>query len=94
MAKVIYLGEVIAESESTEVVEGNHYFPRDAVKWDYLKDSDHTSNCSWKGTARYYDVTVNGKTVKAGAWYYPEPKDAAKQIKDFVAFWKGIDVLD
>jgi uncharacterized protein (DUF427 family) len=85
-------GVVIAQSDDTVVVEGNHYFPRDAVNADYLQDSDTTSVCGWKGTAKYHSVIVDGKTNTDAAWYYPEPKSAASNIADQIAFWKGVEV--
>jgi uncharacterized protein (DUF427 family) len=85
-------GAVIAESDNTIVIEGNHYFPRDAVNIDHITDSDTTSVCGWKGTARYHSLIVDGKTNADAAWYYPEPKDAAKQIAGRIAFWKGVEV--
>jgi len=85
-------GTVLAESDDTVVVEGNHYFPRSAVRADVLVDSDTTSVCPWKGTARYHSVVVDGETNRDAAWYYPEPKDAAAQIRDRIAFWKGVEV--
>lgn len=85
-------GAVIAESDDTVVVEGNHYFPRGAVNADYLTDSTTTSVCGWKGTARYHSLTVDGKTNSDAAWYYPEPKSAASEIADRIAFWKGVEV--
>ena len=90
--KAIWNGQLIAESEDTVVVEGNHYFPLDAVKSDVLEPSSHTSVCPWKGTANYYDIVVDGKTNKDAAWYYAEPKDAASEIKGRVAFWRGVEV--
>ena len=92
MAKAIWNGVVLAESDKTEVVEGNQYFPPDSVKREYFKESSTHSTCPWKGLANYYTVEVNGKENKDAAWYYPQPKDAAKQIKDHVAFWKGVEV--
>jgi uncharacterized protein (DUF427 family) len=92
MAKATWNGTVIAESSKTEVVEGNHYFPADSIVADHFKPSDTHSVCPWKGTASYYTVTVDGKENKDAAWFYPAPKDAAKQIKDHVAFWKGVEV--
>ena len=83
---------VIAESDDTVVVEGNHYFPLDAVKPGVLTETATTTGCPWKGTANYYSVTAGGKTNPDAAWYYAEPKDAAKQIKGRVAFWKGVKV--
>ena len=90
--KAIWNGQLIAESEDTVVVEGNHYFPLDAVKSDVLQPSSHTSVCPWKGTASYYDIVVDGKTNKDAAWYYAEPKDAAGEIKGRVAFWRGVEI--
>ena len=92
MAKAIWEGSVLAESPRTVVVEGNHYFPPDSVHKEYLHPSSETSVCPWKGKASYYDVEVNGKTNPGAAWYYPEPKEAAKEIKDHVAFWRGVKV--
>jgi uncharacterized protein (DUF427 family) len=90
--RAIWNGTVIAESDRTVTVEGNHYFPPGAVRREHLRESDTHTVCSWKGTASYYDVVV-GDAVNAGAaWYYPEPKDAAAQIRDHVAFWRGITV--
>jgi len=90
--KAIWNDQIIAESDETVVVENNHYFPKDAVREEYLKPSDTHSVCPWKGTASYYSLEVDGKTNKDAAWYYPEPKDAAKNIKGYVAFWKGVEV--
>ncbi|AWN23630.1 hypothetical protein DKM44_10640 [Deinococcus irradiatisoli] len=90
--KAIWNGQVIAESENTVVVEGNHYFPLASVKPEYLSGSATHSVCPWKGTASYYTLSVDGKSNPDAVWYYPEPKDAAKQIKDHVAFWKGVEV--
>ena len=92
MATASWNGTVIAESDDTVVVEGNHYFPRSAVKDGVLTDSALTSVCPWKGTASYYCVVVDGQTNDNAAWYYPEPKDAAAEIRDRVAFWKGVEV--
>lgn len=92
MAKATWNGVVLAESDKTEVVEGNQYFPADSVKREYFKETSTHSTCPWKGLASYYTIEVNGKENKDAAWYYPEPKDAAKQIKDHVAFWKGVEV--
>ncbi|WP_373488800.1 DUF427 domain-containing protein [Blastomonas sp.] len=92
MAKAIWNGTVIAESNDTVVVERNHYFPREAVNADYLKSSSTTSVCPWKGTASYYSLDVNGQTNADAVWYYPEPKEAAKEIRDRLAFWKGVEV--
>jgi uncharacterized protein (DUF427 family) len=92
MAKALWGGEVIAESNATVVVEGNHYFPPDAVKKQFLRSSNHTSICSWKGTAHYYHVEVDGVRSENAAWYYPHPKPAAAEVKDRIAFWKGVRV--
>ncbi|MBW6479745.1 MAG: DUF427 domain-containing protein [Bacteroidales bacterium] len=92
--KAIWNNQVIAESNDTVVVEGNHYFPANSVKEDYLKDSEHTSTCPWKGNARYYHLAVDGKTNENAAWYYPQPKDAAASIKGRIAFWKGVRVTE
>jgi len=91
--KAIWNDEVIAESGDTVVVEGNHYFPRSAVKEEFLEQSDTTTVCSWKGTANYYTLNVSGKRNPDAAWYYAEPKDAAQQIKGRVAFWKGVKIV-
>ena len=90
--RATWKGETIAESNDTVVVEGNHYFPKDSVKWDFFAPSAKTSVCPWKGTASYYDVVVNGETNADAAWVYPTPKDAAAEIKDHLAFWKGVQV--
>ena len=92
MPKATWNGVVIAESDDTQLVEGNHYFPPDSIKKEYFKDSTDTSLCPWKGTASYYDVEVNGEVNAGAAWYYPTPKDAAKHIEGHVAFWKGVTV--
>ena len=90
MPKAMWNGAVIAESDRCVVVEGNQYFPANSVKREYLRDSTTHTVCSWKGTASYYDVVVDGATNKDAAWYYPDPKDAAAQIRDHVAFWRGV----
>lgn len=92
MARAIWGGKVIAESRETVEVEGNQYFPADSVSKDCLKTSSHTSSCPWKGTAHYYHVEVDGMKNENAAWYYPEPKPAAAEIKDRIAFWKGVRV--
>jgi len=92
MPKAVWKGVVIAESNNTVVVEGNQYFPPDSVHREYLKPSKTTSQCPWKGLASYYDVEVNGERNADAAWYYPEPNDAAKQIRNHVAFWKGVRI--
>ena len=90
--KAIWNGKVIAESEKTLQIEGNHYFPADTVERNFLMDSQTTTFCSWKGTASYYDLKVNSKINKDAAWYYPDPYDAALKIKGYIAFWKGVEI--
>ena len=85
-------GAVIAQSDDTVVVEGNHYFPREAVDAALLRDSDSHMTCPWKGVASYYTLVVDGAENPNAAWYYPEPKPAAAEIKDRIAFWKGVEV--
>lgn len=92
--KALWRGVVLAESDDTVVVEGNHYFPAAALHREYFRDSDHHSECPWKGTASYFDVVVAGAVNAQAAWYYPQPKAAAAQIADRVAFWKGVSVID
>jgi uncharacterized protein (DUF427 family) len=92
--KAIWNGKTIAESNNTVVVENNHYFPKESVKADYLTDSQTHTTCPWKGLASYYSLTVDGKTNTDAAWYYPDPKPAASQIKDRIAFWKGVQVTE
>ena len=92
MAQAVWNGEVIAESDDTILVEGNHYFPREAVKDEFLAESDHTSVCGWKGTARYFHVKAGGELNENAAWYYPDPLDSAKALRGRVAFWRGVKV--
>lgn len=92
MARATWNGTVIAESDRTVEVEGNQYFPIDAVRREHLRDSNTHTNCPWKGVASYYDVVVDGQVNKDAAWYYPAPKDAARQIAGHVAFWRGVRV--
>ena len=92
MVEAVWNGAVIARSDDTVVVEGNHYFPREAVDAAVLKPSATTSVCGWKGTASYHSIEVDGKTNTDAAWYYPEPKSAAAEIADRIAFWKGVQV--
>ena len=92
MTTASWNGTVLAESDDTVVVEGNHYFPRSSVKDEVLAASTHTSVCPWKGTASYLSVVVDGQTNENAAWYYPEPHDAAAEIRDRLAFWKGVEV--
>ena len=91
--KAIWNSTVLAESDDTVVVEGNHYFPATSLRREHLRDSDHHSLCPWKGTANYYDVVVGDAVNAQAAWYYPQPKEAAAQITDRVAFWKGVNVI-
>ncbi len=92
MIRAMWNGEVIAESDDTVVVEGNHYFPIGSVRADVLRPSDHHTVCGWKGTASYYTIAIGGAENRDAAWYYPEPKDAAKEIAGRVAFWRGVQV--
>jgi len=90
--KAIWNGAVLAESNDTAVVEGNHYFPPDAIHKQFFRPSETHTVCGWKGTASYYDIVVNGQVNKDAAWYYPQTKEAAKDIEGYVAFWKGVKV--
>jgi uncharacterized protein (DUF427 family) len=90
--KAVWKDAVIAESNDTIVVEGNHYFPPQTVNKTHLRESSTHSVCPWKGTASYYDVVVGDEVNKDAAWYYPAPKDAAKNIENHVAFWKGVKI--
>lgn len=90
--KAIWNDKIIAESNNTIVVEGNHYFPPESIKKEYFSDSNYTTFCPWKGDASYYNLEVDGKTNESAAWYYPQPKEKAAHIKDHVAFWKGVEV--
>lgn len=90
--RAVWKGKVLAESDETLVVEGNHYFPAESIKREHFRESDKHTTCPWKGVASYYDVSVDGETNSGAAWFYPEPKDAAKEIKDRVAFWRGVVV--
>jgi uncharacterized protein (DUF427 family) len=92
MAKAIWNGVVIAESDNCEMVEGNHYFPQNAINQEYFKPSNTQTTCPWKGVASYYTIVVNGQENKDAAWYYPTPKDKAANIKNYVAFWRGVKV--
>ena len=92
MPKAIWNGAVIADSDDTVVVEGNHYFPRGAVDPAVLRPSSTTTVCPWKGTASYHSIVVDGKENRDAAWFYPEPKSAAAEIADRIAFWKGVEV--
>jgi uncharacterized protein (DUF427 family) len=92
--KATWNGAVIAQSDDTVVVEGNHYFPASSLNRDHVVGSNHHTMCSWKGQASYYSLLVDGNLNADAVWYYPEPKEAAAQIKDRVAFWKGVQVTD
>ena len=94
MPKAIWNGTVLAESEATEVVEGNHYFPPNSIKHEFFQQSSAETVCGWKGTANYYDVVVGDDKNEQAAWYYADPKEAAANIKGHVAFWKGVVVED
>jgi uncharacterized protein (DUF427 family) len=94
MPRAIWKGAVLAESDDTVVVEGNHYFPMESLVRDHIRPSDHHSFCLWKGTASYYDVAVDGAVNENAAWYYPEPKRKAAKVRDRVAFWHGVEVVE
>ena len=93
-AKATWSGVILAESDRYEMVEGNVYFPPESVEREYLRDSDTDYECPWKGHADYYDIAVEGKVNKDAAWYYPSPKEAAKEITNRVGFWRGVEVTD
>lgn len=90
--KAVWNNQIIAQSDDTIIVEGNHYFPPESIKDEFFIKTDFNSFCGWKGTASYYSVTVDGKTNKNCAWYYAEPNDAAKKIKGRIAFWNGVKI--
>jgi uncharacterized protein (DUF427 family) len=92
MAKAIWNGTVLAESDRCRLVENNYYFPPEAIRREYFEESDTHTVCPWKGTASYYDLVVDGRRNKDAAWYYPEPKTAAENIRGHVAFWRGVEV--
>lgn len=94
LMKAVWNGKVLAESDNTVVVEGNHYFPPEDVKSSYFKKTDTHTKCPWKGEASYYSIEVDGDINKDAAWYYPEPFEKAKNIKDHVAFWKGVEIQE
>lgn len=93
MAKAMFDGVVLAESDRTQTVEGNTYFPPESINREHFRDSDRHTVCSWKGTASYYDVVVGNREVKNAAWYYPQPKEAASRIKDYVAFYGMVKIV-
>ena len=90
--KAIWNNKIIAESNDTILIENNHYFPKNSVDQSFLIDSDTSTTCHWKGEASYYSLQVDGKTNPDAAWYYPDPKQLAHSIKDYVAFWKGVKI--
>jgi uncharacterized protein (DUF427 family) len=90
--KALWNGQVLAESDNTVVVENNHYFPADSLNMDLFSKTDYKTTCPWKGVASYYSIHVDGQVNENAAWYYPEPKEAASEIKNHVAFWKGVNV--
>ena len=92
--KAIWNNEIIAESDETVVVEGNHYFPADSINLEFFKPSATHTVCGWKGTASYYDIVVGGETNRDAAWFYPDSKPEAKNIENYVAFWKGVEVSE
>ena len=92
--KAIWKGKIIAQSNETIKVENNHYFPENSVNKEFLKNSETHTVCPWKGEASYFDIEVDGETNKDGAWYYPDPKPAAKDLKNYVAFWRGVEVTE
>ena len=92
--KAIWNGKIIAESNETKVIENNHYFPADSVNKEYLENSETRTACPWKGQASYYNVVADGQSNKNAAWYYPQPKPMTKDIKNYIAFWKGVKVVN
>ena len=90
--KAIWNGAILADSDDTVVVEGNHYFPPESVHSEYLRPSETHTNCHWKGEASYHDIVIDGNVNKDAAWYYPDPSEAAKEIKGRIAFWKGVRI--
>ena len=94
MPKAMWNGVVLAESDGTELVEGNHYFPPDSIHREYFRESEKETKCPWKGVACYYNIVVDAEVNTDAAWYYPAPLNTAKNIQDHVAFWKGVTVED
>lgn len=94
MPKAFWNGEMLAQSNLCRIVEGNYYFPPESIRQEFFKDSDTHTTCQWKGVASYYHVEVHGEVKPDAAWYYPEPTEAARNIAKYVAFWKGIEVVD
>lgn len=91
--KALWKDKVLAESNDTIVIEGNHYFPPESIKNEYFKPSDSHTTCPWKGVASYYNIEVDGETNKDAAWFYPEVSELAKGIKGYIAFWNGVEVV-
>jgi len=92
MPRAVWRGRVVAESDATRIVEGNHYFPPEAVRREHLRTSETHTTCGWKGIASYYDVVVDGEANRDAAWFYPDPKPAAREIAGWVAFWRGVAI--
>ena len=92
--KAIWNNKILAESDKTIVVEKNQYFPNDSINKEYFENSENHSTCPWKGEASYYTIVVDGKSNRNAAWYYPQPNEAAKEIKNYVAFWKGVEIIE
>ena len=94
--KAVWYSKILAQSDNTQVIEGNHYFPPESVNKEYLHESEFTSSCPWKGIASYYDIVVGENSLKNGAWYYHEPKPATEEVKDYVAFArnKGVAISE
>lgn len=92
--KAIWNGQVLAESDNTIVIEGNHYFPPTTIRKEHFKNSNTNTVCPWKGTASYYTLSVDGKENEDAAWFYPQAKEMAKKIENYVAFWKGVEVKE
>lgn len=94
MYQAVWNDRVLAESEDCLIVENNYYFPPDSIREEYFRPSDTHTLCSWKGEASYYDIVVDGEVNRDAAWYYPSPEEKANHIRDYVAFWNGVEVLD
>ena len=94
MVKASWNGQILAESDNTILVEGNHYFPPETINQEFFKESDSHTICSWKGVASYYDVEVDDQVNRNAAWYYPKPNDAANKIAGYIAFWHGVQVRE
>ena len=92
MIKAIWNGAILAQSDKTIIIEGNHYFPAESLNMEYFKETETHTTCPWKGLANYYNINVNGKQNIDAAWFYKQPGELAKEIKDHVAFWKGVEV--